>query len=117
MFTANSQEALPLKNYGLNGDLPVSCRRELAVRCVQGVKSNVSIFCLLLGLLKKVYARTKLTLYLPLLFAPVKLRTYLGTPIHCGDDKSPAEFAARVSWIYLESRMNRTPAIGGDVLS
>ena len=117
MFTANSQEALPLKNYGLNGNLLISCRLELAVRCVQGVGSNVSIFCLLTGLLKEVYARTKWSLYLPLLCAPVKLRTYLGTPIYCGDDESPAEFAARVSWIYLESRMNRTPAIGGDVLS
>ena len=48
-------------------------------------------------LLKEVYERRRIHFYLLLFSFPVKLRTYLGKPLHCGVDETPTEFAERVS--------------------
>lgn len=46
---------------------------------------------------REVYARTKKFPNLPLICMPVKMRSYLGKPLFCGPDETPAEFAVRVS--------------------
>ena len=48
-------------------------------------------------LFKEVYEKKKEYLYFPFVCFPVKLRTYLGEPLYCGAEETPAEFAERVS--------------------
>ncbi|XP_003740491.1 transmembrane protein 68-like, partial [Galendromus occidentalis] len=65
MFTTNLQHAMPLAEF---------------------VKSDA---------MKKWYAITKRPLILPKTYLPVKMRTFLGEPLHCGPDEEPAMFAQR----------------------
>ncbi|XP_003740980.1 transmembrane protein 68 [Galendromus occidentalis] len=66
MFTTNSQQAMPVSTFGFR------------------------------DLFLAVYERTKEHIFVPLICFPVKMRTYFGEPIFCGDDETPEELAKRV---------------------
>ncbi|XP_003742912.1 transmembrane protein 68 [Galendromus occidentalis] len=68
MFTVNIQHFMTLHKFGNQGN----------------------------ELLKRWYLLSRVPLAIPKLVLPVKLRTYLGEPMFCGENETPEAFAARV---------------------